>query len=131
MNEIKFRGKTVSLGVWVVGYLIKHEDRSFIFNSGLAIGKSEIAWNEYEVVPDSVGQYIILKDVEGNYIYENDIIECDRYTTHEKHIVYIQNIKNLPRELFGSNLNSRKIIGNAIDDPKIMDRFGIGDKFQR
>ena len=131
MKEIKFRGKTIKIGVWVVGYLVKHENRCFIFGGSWTTDKSEPEWNQYEVVPESVGQYIRLKDGEGNYIYENDLIECDRYVTHEKHIVFIENIKVIPHEMFGCNLNSRKIIGNSLDNPEIMDRFGIGDKFQR
>lgn len=64
--------------------------------------------------------YAGLIDKDKNYIYEGDIVECNRYREREKYIVVINDIRQLDINLFGSELNYRKILGNVFENPELI-----------
>lgn len=71
-----------------------------------------------EVDPETVGQFISRTDDKGVEIYEGDWVLCDRYSTHEKMEVLVESIRLLPREMFGSNLNSIEVVSNIHQETK-------------
>ncbi len=77
MREIKFRGKTYE-NEWVYGSFIDAGSKKFI-------------WNRYpiEVYPESVGQFIGLKDKKLKEIYEKDIVKVIEEDGTE-HIHYVE-----------------------------------------
>lgn len=72
MREIKFRGLRTDGKGWVYGYYYEYS------------GKHIICWQNHsdnattdhfaEVIPETVGQFTGLKDLQGNNIFEGDVI---------------------------------------------------------
>lgn len=74
MREILFRGKTEK-GEWVYGDFFNDwsrfnskPDKTIINNTG-----------KYKVIPKTVGQYIGIKDENGNKIFDGDIVTSNYY----------------------------------------------------
>lgn len=128
MREILFRGKRKDNGKWAYKYLYIRND-----------GQYEISFYSkyfdferftYDVIPETVGQYIGLTDKNGKKIFEGDIlknIESDeiidicysgcsfRYSYNNS--IYGYGVDDIKEGLLTDEF---EIIGNIYDNPELL-----------
>jgi uncharacterized phage protein (TIGR01671 family) len=133
-REIKFRGKvkhhdpmTNPENGWAEGYyfqdLTQGEMRSFIFQPPC----------NWEVIPETVGQFTGLLDKNGKEIFEGDIIRTKRYgVVHGQsntqgadlfRVVYKNAqfyIDNKLRHFYLQDSKCNEVIGNVFDNPELL-----------
>lgn len=117
---ILFRGKRSNNGEWVYG--------SPIFQDGYALirfwNSEEFEYEEYLVIPNTVGQYIGLKDKDGKKIFEDDILEAAMsvgYVVYGEGCFCVQyEGQNKPAiDIVMSNADVF-VIGNIYDNPELL-----------
>lgn len=115
-REIHFRAKRSSDGGWVEGDLLHLRGTTSI--------SSHLLDGVYDVDPDTVGQYIGLRDSYGKKIFEGDIID---YRDESGEIVYDNCIARFAIEFdtwvtdFDSIYsNEIRVIGNLHDNPELL-----------
>lgn len=138
-REIKFRGKRLDNGEWVVGDLFHIAGGCLIFfgsdtdtiepdierRNPIAVEffKDEIA----VVDPDTVGQFTGLPDKDGKEIFEGDIIKLDfgRHSTTEivwfrdGRFVNIDSVRLYHIETLVTFVKYATVIGNIHDNPEL------------
>lgn len=140
MREIKFRGKSIETGEWVYGYYVYTHDRHRIIYEDY-----EGFYCEEEVDPETVGQYINLKDKAGREIYEGDILnlktrkhngsffDLEIETIYKQSVIEwwqshsnigyrLRDAKGKTMMIKPSSLNTMEaeVIGNIYDNPELL-----------
>lgn len=123
MREIEYRGKRKDNEQWIYGNLIRWGDNRYsIMPIPMHV---ELAFSNYEVIPETVGQYTCLKDKNGVKIYEGYILNHDgdlwlvKYLEEDGMFVLIW--ENITENF--SNMNSKwfEVIGNIYDNPELLE----------
>lgn len=138
-REIKFRGKRLDNGKWVVGDLLHPITSCRIVNYTeiKEDGKIGADYHYYDVDPDTVGQYTGLKDRNGKEIYEGDMVQQVWGSPHYRGGVYYDCYCRIGKVVFYSpsfcliaedgiayHLSSigikHEVIGNIHDNPELL-----------
>ena len=123
MREIVFRGKRAKDGKWVDGSL---------FSS--MTGQKFIRWEveddgaieeivQYEVNPETIGQFTGLTDKNGKRVFEGDIVCADTgrrwfngiCTDYTQYVVVVYNSQKARFEILGKLGESHKALDQVID----------------
>lgn len=148
MREIEFRGKRLDNGEWVYGSLFNtiwryHEDKSrvcYIFPDDMIDAIDGDNWEDfadvaedYEVDPDTIGQYTGLKDKNGTKIYEGDVIQLDTFNPPLFVVDFVEGAFCLKQDDYGyytdihyvqhAGINQAENIGNIHDNPKLLSKL--------
>ena len=126
MREITFRGKKIDNGKWVEGDLATNKDLAFISNFNNGVYRDMCKVDE-----SSVGQYIGVKDVDGEKIFEGDIIEYREcgYNSVNGYVIfkdcefYVKSISDSKEDyrLHGLDDSTEiKVVGNIYDNKELL-----------
>lgn len=136
MRETKFRGKVIgefneleALGIidkkgWVVGNLIQNGNHPMIVGDLVEIDKEYIVHDWWvSVIPESVGQYSGLKDMDREEIFEGAIGWDERGEVHGKIVFdeggFLFEWENMQDDLFEC-CGDIVIVGNIYDNPELL-----------
>lgn len=128
MREIKFRGKSLNTGEWVKGYYLVNRGLHYIAPDEFVNPLAKPS--DYEVDPDTVGQYTGAKDSKGKEIYEGDIVKHRGYNGMQTSVVKFEAGAFIVGYHDGSSTKRRpmllqdkvEVIGNIHDNPELLER---------
>ena len=134
MRETIFRGKTpsddeyIDSGEWVEGYYTCFNGKEHRIYSGYSETDCGDYYPDWEnVIPESVGQYTGLTDINGKRIFEGDIVKGFYYYSDKEQrifkVVYKESAFFLVEKggkeylMFGLTV---EVIGNIHDNPELL-----------
>lgn len=138
MREIKFRGKRVDNGEWVIGSLVMVcNGESLKRYPCIVISYNHDTFDWHEVIPETIGQFTGLTDKNGKEIFEGDILRLylpnDEWLHHKKseRVVsmeflnyewYLRGFNSLNGNFYFGNIKADmlEIIGNIHDNPELI-----------
>ena len=115
MRDILFKGKSLWDGKWVEGFYIHISEGEGTYDREHHYIQTDYKGQfgpRYEVIPETVGQYIGKCDKNGNRIFEGDILERQYGNGWKERIVICFDESSFNYY----NINSKPEMGDPIDD---------------
>lgn len=133
MREILFRGKAVKSGEWHYGmFCAEGYDADFPYI--LPYDKDEIDHGDWEIDPETVGQFTALLDKNGTKIFEGDIVKSsydfDDPEDYAIELIVFEHCAWCTRQVGASDSDPRDdgdfekwgvVIGNIHDNPELLE----------
>lgn len=136
MREILFRGKRKDSCGWIKGYYIFRKIWESDVHIIRTVDNGFDSYTEFEVIPETVGQYTGLTDKNGKKIFEGDIVKEEDCVHNgevqiygRKWVVYFdkgvffgwrKGYKSCGLSKFIPNISGIEIIGNIHDNPELL-----------
>ena len=120
MRTIEFRGYNRKNNEWLHGFYLQNRGAHFVCPDEFATNKS---WEDYEVDPETVGQFTGLLDKNDKKIYEGDILPIgeDRYVCEfvEGGFEFrdMRDNRLIPKAI----VHHTEVIGNIHDNPELIE----------
>lgn len=129
---ILLRGKRADNGEWIEGYYAKQSNHAcfahelkyqhFIFKD-VCLDFNLGGLQEFEIIPETVGQYTCLTDKNGVRIFEGDIV---RYEDDIGYVIYngdaARFLVDSPNRYISMDYSSDfEVIGNIHDNPELLE----------
>lgn len=129
MRTIKFRGYNRKNKEWLHGFYLQNRGWHFVCPDEFATNK---CFDDYQVDPETVGQFTGLLDKNDKEIYEGDVVACHYDGNH--HIAYrcgewkliasddtwFSLVEYDPNVSISYKLDSLEVIGNIHDNPELI-----------
>lgn len=129
MREIKFRGFNRKNSEWLYGFYLQNRGAHFVCPDEFADGKS---WDDYEIDPDTLGQFTGLQDKNGTDIFEGDIIRWDKdqklYVVVFRNGMFYASVEECNPHIYGGfplwclceEEQHCAIVGNTLDNKNLL-----------
>lgn len=136
MRKILFRGKRVDNGEWILGSLIKVKIKNatawIIFKPDFAFTNDGMkSLGHAHVDPETVGQCVGLKDMNGKWIFEGDVLEhhiqgnilVNRGVVNwdAKNARWAHQLNTMNPCFYMHNPETVEVIGNIHDNPELLE----------
>ena len=130
MREILFRGKRVDNGKWVYGNLIQRNIWGAVFPIIRAEDSGYGNFKEWEVIPETIGQYTGLDDKNGVKIFEGDILYHPIQGKRKVYYPFSERVASYGLRMIEGKVRMAstlsdgflyEIIGNITDNPELLE----------
>ena len=122
---VKFRGKRLTDGKWIYGDFFRNRGLAFITTDEI-VENPLASWQDYNVDPDTVGQFTGIYDRKGSEIYEGDIVRTSVSKNgialvewHCEHAAFVVHMKG--SDQWYHLYKGYEKIGNIHDNPFLLE----------